>query len=467
MEKRNMRRIIAGFMAAATMLSISACSSSSGNATSKAANSTSGQAVKITVWTNNGHDSTYMKKKVAEFNKKNTGSIQVDYVVHSDNYGNLITMSAASGQTPDVMSINASDHLDLKTYVDSGIIQEITPFLTDDFKKTTALDSNKYEGLNVIGSKVYWVPTILRSGNRLIYNKDLFKNAGVKSTPKTLDEIVQDAKIITSYGKGKQYGVVVPGQSGAFDRMIEPIAEVSGIYPYNYKEGKYDFSGYKPILEAFHKMFADGSMLPGAASMKVDPTRVQFAAGNVGMYGNASQEVGVLTEQFPAKCAWGVAEMPSVSGTVKGALSDSPQLGWMMSAKTSHAKEAWKVIEYFSSLDFVKGYAEEGLGVPISDYIYSKVNKSKIGRMTDFKKLDYESVYPIFPSVTPQGEAYDVALWNACVSGTNLDAVITKLNKTYNNALNQAVKLGKVKRLVIKNFDPLHPNKGTAQYLAA
>jgi multiple sugar transport system substrate-binding protein len=87
--------------------------------------------------------------------------------------------------------------------------------------------------------------------------------------------------------------------------------------------------------------------------------------------------------------------------------------------------------------------------------------------MTDFKKLDYESVYPIFPSVTPQGEAYDVALWNACVSGTNLDAVITKLNKTYNNALNQAVKLGKVKRLVIKNFDPLHPNKGTAQYLAA
>ena len=80
-------------------------------------------------------------------------------------------------------------------------------------------------------------------------------------------------------------------------------------------------------------MFDNNSTFPGTASMKIDPIRTQFAEGNIGFHGNASQEVGVLTKQFPAKMEWGVAELPTLDGKVKGALAITPNFGWMISCK--------------------------------------------------------------------------------------------------------------------------------------
>ena len=40
------------------------------------------------------------------------------------------------------------------------------------------------------------------------------------------------------------------------------------------------------------------------------------------------------------------------------------------------------------------------------------------------------------------------------------------MNKIYNEALDRDVKAGKVKRLVIKDFDPMKPLAGTLEYLS-
>ena len=44
------------------------------------------------------------------------------------------------------------------------------------------------------------------------------------------------------------------------------------------------------------------------------------------------------------------------------------------------------------------------------------------------------------------------------------DDAIADLNKRYNDALENDIKLGKIKRVVIKDFDPLHPGEGTIEY---
>lgn len=434
--------------------------SESGSETKKEA--ASGEKVTVTVWTNNRHDLEYMNKVVDEFNKTND-HIQIDYVVQTENYVNLLTMAANSGQSPDIFSQVEAESF--KDFAESGIIQPLNDYMTDEFKKVNEVDEHKYEGYNVQGDKIYWAPCGKRSGSRIVYNKEIFDKLGLE-VPKKISDIPAVAKAITEAGKGDYYGIIFPGASGPFERWLEHSAEMSGITPYSYKEGKFDFTGYKPYLEMVRQLFADNSVFPGSASMKIDPVRVQFSEGHAGIHANASQEATVLTEQFPAKIEWGVAPLPTLDGEIKGSEACSPNTGYMMSGSTTHTKEAWEVIEYFGSEKVLKGYFEGGYALPISRYMESKIDKTKIGRMADFAGADYEAVLPVPPSVTPEGENYRDALWNACLpEGGSIDETIEMLNKTYNDALDKEVKMGKTKRLVIKDYDPLHPNAGTVEYL--
>lgn len=428
----------------------------------KEATPSSGKKTKVTVWTENRHDLEYMNKVVEEFNKSNS-EIEIEYVVQTENYQNLITMASSSGQAPDIFSMVNSDYM--REFANNGIIQPINDYITDEYKRINDVDNVKYEGLNVIGDDIYFVPAGKRSGARIIYNKEILDSLNL-TIPKKLEDMRDIAKKITEAGNGKYYGIIFPGASGPFERWLEHSAEKSGITPYDYKNGVYDFSGFKPFIEVVRQMFEDESVFPGSSTIKIDPARVQFAEGNVGIHGNASQEATVLTEQFPATMEWGVAELPTLDGTIGGAQACTPNNGWMMSASTKNPEAAWKVIEYFGSEEVLKGYLEGGYTLPMSPYMESVVDKSKIGRMADFSGATYEAVYPVAPSVTPEGETYRDALWNACLpGGPDIDETIETLNKNYNEALDQAVSMGKVKRLVIKDYDPVNPNSGTMEYL--
>jgi multiple sugar transport system substrate-binding protein len=463
MKKRFAALLLASVVAVSSMAgcSLGQSNSSSAQASQK---KTSSVKTKVVVWTQNRHDSKYMNQVVSDFNKSNS-DVQIEYDIQTEDYNNLISMAAASKQMPDVMSEVDRDHT--TQFANSKIIQPLDSFIQSDaeFQKVNEPSKHVYEGLNAVNEKIYWVPCGKRSGSRIIYNKEIFSKLNLQPA-KTLDELVKDCKEITKAGNKKYYGIVIPGASGPFERWIEHSAEMSGVTPYDYKNGKYDFSGYKPFLKAVRQMFSDGSVFPGSASLKIDPSRVQFAEGKVAMEGNASQEATVFTEQFPAKMEWGVAQLPTLDGTIKGAESCSPNNGWMMSASTKDAQKAWKVISYFGSEKILKGYLEGGYTMPMSSYMEKAIDKSKTGRMADFSGAEYESVYPVAPSVTPEGQTYEDALWNACLpNGPDIDKTISQLNTNYNKALNEAISMGKVKRVVVSNYDPLHPDEGKVQYL--
>ena len=368
------KRYLAPLAVAAVIAAVTGCSASPKTTTSSGSESTAAkqtpqeagteeaseeqafQGEKVLVWTNNRHDAEYMEEIVKSFNEENQGRIEMEYVITTENYINMITMAISSDQAPDIFCVGAATAgFDLNSFVASGIIQPLNPLLSDEFKGVYDLGKLSYPGINALGEDIYFVPTCQRSGNRLLYNKEMFEAAGITKDPETLEEVVEAAKKMTEAGGGIKYGIGMPGLSASFKRFLYPAAEVSGILPYDYVNGRYDFTGYKPVIEAARQMFTDGSMIPGAASLKIDPLRVQFAEGNSGIIGNASQEVGVLTDQFPAKMEWGVAEIPSLDGTIKGSLSALPQTGWAMTTTAENPAAAAKVIEYLSSVDVMKG----------------------------------------------------------------------------------------------------------------
>jgi multiple sugar transport system substrate-binding protein len=417
----------------------------------------------VKVWTEDRHDLDYVQKKVDEYNAANTDNIKIELTVVTDNYKNMLQLSYQSGDAPDVVGANS---LPLNLFADTSILYPLDSFIakTPEYVKVNEPDSHKYEGLNVSNGNTYWIPSGMRSGVRVIYNKDLLKAAGYTEVPRKLSNYINMAKDITEKGNGKYYGIGFTSSS-PFERLLEMVAQCSGIFYYDYVNGKFDFSGYRPILEQGKRFIDEKIAYPD--QQQVDMMRAQFSVGSFALWSNASQEAGVFTSQIPVKdFEWATAEVPTLTGKVTGALQITPAKGWGIISSSKVKDAAWKVICFFQGEEFLKGYLESGYSLPITSYMDGKIDKTKIGRLADFSLLDYESVYPQPPVVNISGDDYRTTLWNCVMGFTSIDDTINDLNKRYNEALERDVKNGTVKRLVIKDYDPLHPNSGTFEYLS-
>jgi ABC-type sugar transport system, periplasmic component len=448
------------------VMALVVCSLFANGAKEEKAATAKGKTV-VEIWTNDRHDLTYMEEKIAEFNATNP-DIEIKLTTIVEDYPNMLVMAYSSGNAPDLFSMNArGTGFDLKTFVDAKMLVPYPEsILTDpEFARVTDVSKHTVEGINAIDGNVYAVFNVLRSGTRMIYNKNLLEKAGITELPKTLDELVAAAKAVTAVGNGNYYGIATCA-SAQFERWLEGCINKSGIYHYDYKNGRFDFSGYAEPMKIAQKLFKDGSMFPGSNTQGVDAMRAQFANGTFAIWGNASQEAGVFTKQFPIESfEWVVGELPSLDGTVKGTVDSRPQKGLFMFSSSKNKEAAYEVIKYFNSTEFVKGYVEHGFALPLSEYMIKTVDMSKIGKLADFAPVSYEGLYPSIPAVSVAGENYAVAIWNCIVNGTDVDKVVSDLNKSYNEALDRDVKLGKVRRLVIRDFDNLNPNAGTIEYL--
>jgi multiple sugar transport system substrate-binding protein len=146
-------------------------------------------------------------------------------------------------------------------------------------------------------------------------------------------------------------------------------------------------------------------------------------------------------------------------------LQITPSKAYGIVSNSDSIDDAWKVIHYFQSEEFLKGYLEGGFSLPITEYMNGVIDHSKTGRLADFSLLEHESVYPTAPLVNLQGDDYRTVLWNAVMGYVEIDDAINDLNERYNAALDADIASGTVKRLVITDYNPMKPNEGTVQYL--
>ncbi len=430
----------------------------------------SGEKVVVEIWTGDRHDLEYTTAKIEEFNAASE-TIQIEQTVVTDDYFNMLSLAVTSGTAPDLATVNGgATGFDMQLWADNGLVLPLNDYITaagEEFERNTDISKHMFNGTNVINDNIYWVPTVVRSGTRMIYNVDLMEEAGYTEFPTTVEEMVALSVAITENGAGEYYGYAATS-SAPFVRSFEGIAELGGqnTYGYDYVNGRYDFSGFIPFIEAYQPMVADNSLLPGSTTQGVDAMRAQFAIGAAGIWANASQEAGVFTDQFPIEdFEWGVAELPTLDGEVKGAQTAQPQKGYMMMSGTDVPDEAFEVIEYFASEEYLKGYVESGYALPYSEHITSIADMTQGGRIADFELQDYESFYPAPPSVTLEGDNAQTVIWSAIMGERDIQEAIDDLNTRYNTALDNDVAAGKIKRLVIADYDPMNPSAGTMEYL--
>lgn len=453
----------------ATMLVLSlitACGSNSGNGNSSSQENesvTEGKKTVIKVWTMNRADQEYMNEKIAAFNAENEHNIEIDYQIYSDNYTQSLDIAMATNEGPDVFFDGATafnDHL-LK-----GNLAPLNDFITPEFKERFG-EGAFVEGINVIDGNIYSLPAISTTP-RLFYNKDIFDKVGVTEPPKTLDEMVEVATLITDQLKGEGiYGFAanLKNPAQALSRSVDYILMRSGGVEagYDFVNGKYDFSGYKPILEAYKEIFTSGAAFPGSESLDIDPLRTQFAAGKIGMYISWNHsEPGVYMNQFPTEQNWSVAQLPTIEETVTGSQHLNLAGRWyFMNANTKHPDQAWKVMEFLYSDELLAGYHENGLGlVMVPSVLEVAENPTTIQNWPELALTEHDKIWPPLPTgVIPEGNDM-YFIFNAIILGSlDVDKGLADLNERYNAAYDKAIADNKVERIQYSDFDPANPGK--------
>lgn len=351
----------------------------------------------VTLWSGNSH-SKYVK---ADFFNAYNGKqgkkdgIFIDYYVKDGELAeSLVKEAIAAGNAPDFMGVYSEeiikngDALAIENL--PGGLGFLESFEDSEIKVQT--DGKTYALKNGLCTQ------------GLIYNKDLFKKAGIVNQygepvpPATYDELRDYAKRLTDSDKN-QYGIVVPmAWSGWFNSdILFPSSSSCGFCGYNPQTGRYDYTAVKKIAGYFVDMKNDGSIMPGENLLNNDQARSLFADGNIGMKMAFSFDAGVLNDQFAAKCDWDVAKYPTLDATVRYPARMTSGVTGLMSSQSLENVGGFKMLKVFKMLisdDTILHDYKEGISIPYNPEVMenSPLGDDEKPGWKAFCNLVYDSV---------------------------------------------------------------------------
>ena len=180
------KQLISAALAAVMAVSLTACGGSSsdtgtsagGDAAEASGDTGASEAPEgtttIEVWTEDLHDLEYVEAKIDEYNQTNTDGIFINLTAITEDYANMLALAYNGGTAPDVVGANS---LPLKNFADTGILLPLNDYIDSDetFQKVNEHYEHAYEGSNMRNGNIYSVYSGMRSGVRVIYNKDLLE----------------------------------------------------------------------------------------------------------------------------------------------------------------------------------------------------------------------------------------------------------------------------------------------------
>ena len=198
-------RLITATGALALAATLTACGSTSPSSSSAPSSAGSKPAsAKLTVWVMRDSFSDAVLSRFTDSFQKAHPGITLDVQIQEwDGIGQKVTSGLASNDAPDVIEVGNTQ---VAEYAASGGVRDLTDKV-DDLGGTDWLPGLAEPGK--IDGHQYGVPWY--AANRVvIYNKDLFKKAGITTPPKTRDEWLADTAKVN---KGGNQGIYLPGQN--------------------------------------------------------------------------------------------------------------------------------------------------------------------------------------------------------------------------------------------------------------
>jgi multiple sugar transport system substrate-binding protein len=402
---------------------------------------------------------------INKFNETNKNNIYIEELkIPMERYIETLNMLNASGKGPDVFEI-IREWLD--SYVAKGWAADMTKSVDNDFLSDFPKWAVDYaRTFEDSSGRVFSFPSV-QITYRLIYNKDLFSEAGLdpENPPRTLSDIENYALKISNAEVGKRkYGIALPMGEEWMDFVMPMEASncYSGVYFYDFREGKYDLTVYEPWLAAIRNMNENGGLFPGSDTMKISQAIAQFADGNIGMMYVSSWEASLLFDQFPPICDWGVTLPPAIdeASIGRGAVKIDTA-GWnVVNSGTKYMDESAKVWKFLYSYDYLADLSDNGLVIPLMNDISpdSGVRKD-IARLSEFLPGRYDSVYPGTPLNMEEWTRKDI--YRSALSGNHNGQELLEESNRLNTLLDINANNGliNINDYRYPDFDSLKPVK--------
>ena len=148
---------------------------------------------------------------------------------------------------------------------------------------------------------------------KMAVNRRLFEENNLEY-PKTWDDVVYCAQVITENSNGEAWGYGGTTWSAYIRRLVfkECAASTEKFY-WDPATGTYSFDQYEIPINALKTMYENGWML-GLDDLAIDPIRAEFAAGRVAMFPAPAYDWSVYTNQFPCVDEFDFIDPPTYTG---------------------------------------------------------------------------------------------------------------------------------------------------------
>lgn len=420
------------------------------------------EVTEITVWTKDRHDQEFMTALIDRFNEENP-DIHVTYEMYTDNYPQVIEIASSTGELPDIFCVNGTAMTD--AIKQRGQMLYIDEYLTDELREI--FDSSFFvEGLNMHDGRIFTLPST-GTTLRLVYNQDIFTRVGLEGPPATVREMVDYAvKITEELGAEGIYGFALPlaNPRTGFQRGITNMVLLDGnpvFEGFDFAQGRYDFSSYKPYIEALAEIWAADAAFPGCESLNIDPLRTQFADGKIGMYMTYNHsEYGVYTQQFPTDVNWQYAQLPVLGDEIAGSQKLSAGTWYAITTNCSDPEKGWRVLSALYDLENLVAYYELGLGVSVLPAVIGRAETPAAIQQVPYMGIQqYDKIWPLEPiNIVPEGDDWGMSLAQVVFGVTgDIDGVIEDLNARYNAAYDKSVADGLNGAIHYPNIDAADP----------
>lgn len=341
-----MKKLLLSLICLFLLLGMSACRSGSKKAEKI--------VIRLSGWQSSPSESRLLAKAIDEFEKKNP-NIKVKHEVINSQYMDVIKTRLIGNVAPDVFYLEAFEAPSLLKY---GVLEPLDSYIKAQYDlsdfEPALLDAFRYKG------KLYGIPKDF-STLALFYNKDALAEANITEPPKTWDDLSQYAKKLTvdrnKDGKIDRYGLGILPELPRNVFMLEAF-------------------GGKLVDEDDRAVFASPSSLKGLQLLidlyRRDRSAVQpsdvgannnsetFGRGSVAMVIDGAWAIPYLQETFP-NLNFGTAEIPTIEGR-KGTMAFV--VAYVINRNSKRKDAAWKLIEYLTSQEGMKSWAESGLALP-------------------------------------------------------------------------------------------------------
>jgi multiple sugar transport system substrate-binding protein len=278
-----------------------------------------------------------LKGLVAIFEKQNPGvQVEITSLAWSSAFEKLATM-VAGGDTPDVVEM--PDRW-LSLYANNGKLVSLEPYLAQ-WAESAGLNDRALGMARAVNKTAYLLPygLYLRA---LVYNKVLFKQAGIAEPPKTLDEFRAVAKRISSL-PGKS-GYCLRGGPGGLNAWIMFGASLAGNNVFFTPQGTSTLSdpGWVKGSAFLIDLYKEGLAPKDSVNWGFNEVVAGFYSGTCAMVDQDSDSLIAIAGRMKPD-QYGVAPFPK--GPSGKGFPTVGYVGWSIFDSSAHKDLDWKLIK--------------------------------------------------------------------------------------------------------------------------